>query len=96
MRALRRHRAEKFIKKQLKIARCNGITYSQPGRYRKRRAMDCGNPQCTLCGNPRRRTTRYVSGLDKITKQERVVLEKLKYELEEEYYGINEACATPL
>lgn len=96
MRALRRHRAEKFIKKQLKIARCNGEDPKTPGKYRKRRAMDCGNPRCTLCGNPRRHGTRYVSGDEKITKQERVVLEKLKYELEEEYYGINEASAASI
>jgi hypothetical protein len=49
---------ENAIKKQSKIAKEHGSTHSdqvvkQPHRLSKHRAMDCGNPQCGLCGNPR-------------------------------------------
>ena len=44
------------IKKQYKIAKNYGhVTYlKQPHRLAKLRAMDCGQPECVLCGNPRR------------------------------------------
>lgn len=56
----RRHRDEAAIRKQTKIAKqhnTGGYTsreVNQPHRLNKRHAMDCGNPQCGLCGNPRR------------------------------------------
>lgn len=56
-RSERRHRSETAVAAQLAIARRNGASdklLAQPGRLRKHRAMDCGNPQCGLCGNPRR------------------------------------------
>lgn len=81
MRALRRHRAEKAIQKQLKIARRNGLPVDQPNRYRKQHAMDCGNPQCSVCSNLR--YNKQVSGMGKLTIQERRILERLKYELDE-------------
>ncbi len=55
-RSERRHRSETAVAAQLAIARRNGASdkvLAQPGRLRKHRAMDCGNPQCGLCGNPR-------------------------------------------
>ena len=42
------------IKKQTKIAKENNIPFSKPHRFAKRHAMDCGNPKCYLCSNPRR------------------------------------------
>ena len=47
------------IKKQLKIAKQHGLTthdpaVKQPHRLSKHHAMDCGNPDCYLCGNPRK------------------------------------------
>ena len=44
---------EAAIKKQLKIAKARGTPVSEPHRLVKHHAMDCGNPQCGLCGNPR-------------------------------------------
>ena len=43
------------IKKQLKIAKSSGNTkyVEEPHRLSKQHAMDCGNPGCALCGNPR-------------------------------------------
>ncbi len=55
----RRFRDETAVKKQIKIAKGHGNdakdrVVRQPHRLAKRHAMDCGNPQCFLCGNPRR------------------------------------------
>lgn len=58
------------IKKQLKIARQHGLTANdqtvkEPHRLAKHHAMDCGNPDCYLCGNPRK------THKDKLTAQEK-------------------------
>jgi hypothetical protein len=47
------------IKKQTKIARAHGLTdkdraVKEPHRMVKHHAMDCGQPGCMLCGNPRK------------------------------------------
>lgn len=57
--ATRRHRDETAIKKQLRIAKQHGLGHNnalvkQPHRLSKHHAMDCGDPGCVLCGNPRR------------------------------------------
>jgi hypothetical protein len=61
---------ENAIKKQLKIAKQHGLTtqdqsVKQPHRMVKHHAMDCGNPDCYLCGNPRK------THKDKLTAQEK-------------------------
>ena len=53
-RNLRIQRDENAVKKQLKIARAHGMDVKEPHKFVKHHAMDCGNPQCPLCGNPRR------------------------------------------
>ena len=45
---------ESAIKKQLKIAKAYGTPVKEPHRLAKHHAMDCGNPGCMLCSNPRR------------------------------------------
>jgi len=52
---------ENAIKKQMKIAKEYSHANSefnpkldQPHRFAKHHAMDCGNPGCMLCGNPRK------------------------------------------
>lgn len=48
---------ENAVARQVKIAKKNGAgqkVLDQPHRLVKHHAMDCGNPQCPLCGNPRR------------------------------------------
>jgi len=53
----RRHKTDVHIARQMKIAKASSSYNSkldrQPHRLAKRHAMDCGNPQCGLCGNPR-------------------------------------------
>lgn len=58
------------IKKQLKIAKQHGLTthdqaVKEPHRLVKHHAMDCGNPDCYLCGNPRK------THKDRLTAQEK-------------------------
>ena len=53
-RNLRIQRDENAIKKQAKIARVHGMDVKEPHRLAKHHAMDCGNPKCVLCGNPRK------------------------------------------
>lgn len=55
----RLHQEEYAIKKQVKIAKAHGLTNNdkaikQPHRMAKHHAMDCGQPGCMLCGNPRK------------------------------------------
>ncbi|MEO8542481.1 MAG: hypothetical protein ABI434_02810 [Burkholderiaceae bacterium] len=56
-RAERRRRTQNSVLAQLRIAR-QGLPdprmLMQPGRLKKRHALDCGRPRCALCGNPRR------------------------------------------
>ena len=52
----RRHKTDRAIAKQQQIAKAHGTPVNQyeGHRYAKHHAMDCGNPECYLCGNPRR------------------------------------------
>ena len=67
----RRHKDESAIKKQTKIAKQHRVSEYNPGeikqphRFNKHHAMDCGNPACFMCGNPRK------THKDKLTAQEK-------------------------
>jgi hypothetical protein len=67
----RRLKDENAIAKQVKIAKEHRVSeynpseVNQPHRYNKRHAMDCGNPECFMCGNPRK------THKDKLTTQEK-------------------------
>jgi len=52
----RLHKETNAIKKQLKIAKSHGLDVSmdEGHRFAKHHAMDCGNPECVVCGNPRK------------------------------------------
>lgn len=74
----RRHKTDVAIARQLKIAKQThslGENISrvekQPHRLAKHRAMDCGNPKCYLCGNPRK------THKDKLTPQEKRLFQDL-------------------
>lgn len=74
--SLRRYRDEVAIKRQSKIAKAHGFTnkdavVKQPHRLNKHHAMDCGNPECYLCGNPRK------THKDKLTQQEKRLFQDL-------------------
>jgi hypothetical protein len=65
----RRHKTDVAIARQVKIAKSHGTfnqtNIRQPHRLAKHHAMDCGNPHCYLCGNPRK------THKDKLTAQEK-------------------------
>ena len=73
----RRHKTDVAIARQVKIAKQHGMQFSdkvikQPHRHAKKHAMDCGNPECFLCGNPRK------THKDKLTTQERRLFQDLE------------------
>ncbi len=45
---------ENHVKKQVKIAKANKIPVKEPHRLQDHAAVNCGDPTCTLCGNPRK------------------------------------------
>lgn len=67
----RRHKTDVHIARQLKIAKQHHLgdyrsqDEKEPHRMAKRHAMDCGNPHCYLCGNPRK------THKDRLTAQEK-------------------------
>ena len=71
----RRHKTDVAIARQVRIAKSHG-TYNlanikQPHRLAKHHAMDCGNPACYLCGNPRK------THKDRLTAQEKKLFQDL-------------------
>jgi hypothetical protein len=75
--ATRRFNDENAVKKQVKIAKAHGLTdkdkaIKEPHRLNKHHVMDCGNPQCPLCGNPRR------SHKDTLTAQEKRIYQDVE------------------
>ena len=62
---------ENAVKKQVKIAREFGVPVTEPHKFAKHHAMDCGNPACYLCGNPRK------THKDRLTAQERRLFQNL-------------------
>jgi hypothetical protein len=53
-RAQRRANTINVVKKQTAIARSHGAKVTEPGLFKKSHALDCGQPNCLVCGNPRR------------------------------------------
>jgi hypothetical protein len=51
---LRIQRDENAVRKQTKIARANGLDVTEPHKFAKHHAMDCGQPGCVMCGNRRK------------------------------------------
>lgn len=45
---------ENAVKKQVKIAKSVGMPTDKPHKFAKHHALDCGNPNCIVCGNPRK------------------------------------------
>ena len=74
----RRHKNDVAVARQLKIAKSAhwpgaipSPVIKQPHRLAKHHAMDCGNPRCFLCGNPRK------THKDRLTQQERRLFQDL-------------------
>ncbi|NBP03874.1 MAG: hypothetical protein EBU90_28015 [Proteobacteria bacterium] len=50
----RRQRDENAVNRQLKIARSHNVPVEEPHKLAKQHALNCGNPKCVMCGNPRK------------------------------------------
>lgn len=83
----RRHKTDIAIARQIKIAKRHS-TYStkhieQPHRLAKHHAMDCGNPRCYLCGNPRK------THKNRLTTQERRLFQDVEHPKPHHPNGLN-------
>jgi hypothetical protein len=45
---------ENAVKKQVKIAKEHGVPIKDSHKFAKRHVMNCGNPKCVMCANPRK------------------------------------------
>lgn len=75
----RRHKNDVAIARQVRIAKQHGAfpdthnLLKESHRLAKHHAMDCGNPKCYLCGNPRK-----THGKDRLTAQEKRMFQDLE------------------
>jgi hypothetical protein len=82
----RRHADETAINKQVKIAKKHGLTeqdraIKEPHRMVKHHAMDCGQPGCVLCGNPRKL-------FNELTTQEKRLFQDVEQQREKHSNGL--------
>jgi hypothetical protein len=85
----RRHKTDVAIARQVKIARSHGGTFDQRNirqthRLAKHHAMDCGNPTCYLCGNPRK------THKNPLTAQERRLFQDLEAKRDRHSNGLKD------
>ena len=76
---------ENAIKKQTKIAKASGMKVDEPHKFAKQHAMDCGNPECFLCGNPRK------THKDKLTQQEKRLFQDVEQERDKRSNGLSKS-----
>ena len=50
----RLHDEETAIARQVRIAKEFGIPVKEAHKFAKHHAMNCGNPKCFMCANPRK------------------------------------------
>jgi hypothetical protein len=85
----RRHKTDVAIARQVKIAKAHGAFPSnhnlmkEKHRLAKHHALDCGNPHCYLCGNPRK------THKDKLTAQEKRLFQDLEGKRDRHSNGID-------
>ena len=87
----RRHKTDVAIARQVNIAKQHGLGASdrhikEPHRHAKHHAMDCGNPGCMLCGNPRRNAW---FKKERLTAQERRLFQDLEHKRHTHSNGVD-------
>ena len=83
----RRHKNDVAVARQLKIAKAHGLTNrdkaaKEPHRLAKHHVMDCGNPKCFMCGNPRK------THKDKLTAQEKRLFQDVEKNTDKHSNGL--------
>ena len=48
------HQKGTSVKKQVHIAKEYGLPIDTPHKFAKHHAVNCGNPKCIMCSNPRK------------------------------------------
>lgn len=85
----RRHADETKVKKQVKIAKQHNVggyqskIEKEPHRLHKHHAMDCGNPECFLCSNPRHNGSK-----DRLTAQEKRLFQDVEKQTDRHSNGL--------
>jgi hypothetical protein len=50
----RLHKEQAAIDKQVRIAKEFGVPVKEPHKFHKHHALNCGDPKCLMCSNPRK------------------------------------------
>ena len=50
----RLHNDKRAVNRQVSIARAYGVPITEPHKYEKRHVLNCGDPKCIYCINPRK------------------------------------------
>lgn len=87
----RRHKTDVAIARQVRIAKQHGLGFNdrivkEPHRLSKHHSMDCGQPGCSLCGNPRRSSW---NKSKRLTTQERRLFQDLEQERDRHSNGLH-------
>jgi len=72
---------ENAVKKQVKIAKEHGVPIKDAHKFAKQHAMNCGNPKCILCANPRKT-------FNELTLQERRMFQDIDKETDKHSNGL--------
>lgn len=78
----RRLKDENAVKKQTKIAKESGVPVTDPHKFAKRHAMNCGNPNCVMCANPRKT-------FNELTQQEKRLFQDAEVQNNRRSNGLN-------
>jgi len=68
--SLRRHRDNTAVNRQVKISKSFGVPVAEPHKLSKHHALNCGDPKCVMCANPRKM-------FNELTQQERRLFQDL-------------------
>jgi len=84
----RRHKNDVAIARQVRIAKQHGLGFNdkaikEPHRLAKHHVMDCGQPGCVMCGNPRHLHK------DKLTAQEKRLFQDLDNTTDKHSNGVS-------
>ena len=72
---------ENAVKKQIKIAKEHGVPIKDSHKFAKQHALNCGNPKCVMCANPRKT-------FNELTLQERRMFQDIDKEHDRHSNGI--------
>ncbi len=83
----RRQKDENAVSKQVKIAKSYGYKVEEPHKYAKHHALNCGDPKCSMCSNPRH--SGFYKGQGKLTQQERRLFQDLDQTRDKKSNGLD-------